>query len=119
MIISGTSKSMSVLIRGKLGFSSAAGFARCGYSRCGASKDYGGIYRKRKTLAVNQVSRVRYYRPTDPQSEAQLARRAVFASGIAAFQALTPEQKMLLSEQARRSRMTTLNIFMREWLKSN
>jgi len=119
VIVATTGKLMSLHARGKFGFTAAAGFARCGYSRCGSSKDFGGIYQKKKTFVGNRVSRMRYYRPTNPQTETQQAWRAVLAAGWTEYALLTEDEKVLLSKQARRLRMSGPNLFMRRWLLSN
>lgn len=117
MIISDIEKLASLEIRGQLGFTSGCGLARCGYSRCGASKDYGGVYQRKKTLKGWRTSRMRYYRPTNPQTEAQQNWRANVGLGWEAYALLTDEQKVLLSKQARLLRMSGPNLFMRRWLK--
>lgn len=111
------SKLMSLEARGKIGFSSGAGFARCGYSKCGASKDFGGIYQKKRTFFGNRISRMRYYRPTNPQTETQQSWRAQLTAGWAVYFALTDEQRVVLSKEARLLRMSGPNLFMRRWLK--
>lgn len=118
MIVRGVEKAMSLGVRGKLGFCAAAGFARCGYSRAGAPKEYGGIYQKRATSKGKQVSRTRYYRPTNPQTEAQQAWRAKMAEMWGVYNSLTPEEKLALSKKARRYKLSGPQLFASRYLKS-
>lgn len=119
VIVTKTSKLMSLNASGKFGFTSAAGFARCGHSRCGASKDFGGVYQSKKTAVGHRTSRMRYYRPTNPQTVLQQAWRTIFASGWAEYNMLTDEQKVLLSKEARLLRLSGPQLFMRRWLQAN
>jgi len=117
VIISPLSGLLSFLPRGKLGYTAGCGMARAGYSRCGASKEYGGIYQRKKTLKGWHTSRMRYYNPTNPQTEPQQSWRAQFTAGWEAYALLTDEEKMLLSRQARLLQISGPNLFMRRWLK--
>jgi hypothetical protein len=117
VIVIDMGKVMSLDVRGQIGFTSGCGLARCGYSRCGASKDFGGIYQRKKTLAGWRTSRMRYYRPTNPQTEPQQDWRAELTAGWEAYSALTSEEKVVLSRKARLLRMSGPNLFMRKWLK--
>jgi len=110
---------MSFDARGTFGFSAGLGFARCGYSRCASSKDYGGIYASKRTKQGIQVSRMVYYRTSNPQTTRQQTWRAVFRTGFGVWRGLTTSQKALLSKQARNLRMTGFNLFMRRYLSSH
>src|SRR5574337_392216 len=109
MIVDKKTALVSLNARGKLGYTAAVGFARCGISRCGSSKLYGGIYQRKKTLNGWRTSRMRYYRPSNPQTTAQQAWRSIFASGLTAWRALTDDERKLLSKQALSYRMTGFN----------
>lgn len=117
MITSPLEAAMSLDVRGRYGYTAGCGFARAGYSRCGASKELGGIYQRKKTLQGKKLSRMRYYRPTNPQTTAQQNWRSVFADGKTAYDALDDGQRMVLSKEARHYRMTGYNLFMRRWLQ--
>jgi len=117
-------------IRGRAGFTAGVGFLRCGYSRLGASKVFGGIF-SRKLIAKGVgwqnprlagrwgISRMRYYRPTNPQTIPQQAWRGVFASGKAQYDLLTTGQRALLSKEAHKRHMTGYNLFQSRWLASH
>ncbi len=114
-----TSRFLALSVRGKMGFTGAVGMARAGYSKAGASKQFGGIYQRKKTKKGWRTSRMRYYNPSNPQTETQQAWRAVLASGWEAYALLTTDEKVLLSKQARLRRMTGPNLFMSRWLQSH
>ena len=118
MIVRGLEKALSLDVRGKLGYCAAAGFARCGYSRAGAPKEFGGIYQKRMTRSGKQVSRTRYYRPTNPQTVPQQAWRAKMAEMWGVYNALTTDEKKALSKEARRYKLSGPQLFASRYLKS-
>lgn len=117
VLTKGTEDLVSIRATGQFGSTAGCGFARCSNARCGSSKLYGGIYSIKKTLKGKIVSRMRVYRPTNPQTETQQTWRAIFADGVLAWQALTPEQKEVYLSEAHRLRMTSFNVFMRNWLR--
>lgn len=117
MLVQGIDKLVSLDVRGKMGFSAGCGIARCGYSRCGASARFGGIYSRKKTLKGWKTSRMKYYAPTNPQTEAQTARRSLFAMGVSAWQGLTDLDKVYYNKVGRKYRMTGFNFFMRWYLR--
>jgi hypothetical protein len=119
VLTTNTEKLLSVEARGKFGRSAGCGMARCGYSRCGSSKLFGGIYKRKKTRTGWGISRERYYQPTNPQTIPQQTWRSVFAAGWDAYNLLTPDEKVLLSKEARKYRMTGANLFMRRFLQAN
>lgn len=119
MLVSGMEQLMSLRARGQFGFTAGLGMARCGRTRCAASKRFGGIYSVKKTLRGKEVSRMRYYRPTNPRTVAQQSWRSVFASGKSAYDALDAGEKVLLSKEARKYGMTGYNLFMSRWLQSH
>ena len=62
-----------------------------------------------------------YVVPTDPQTAPQLARRSVFASGVAAWHSLSSAEKLLYIRRASKisPSMTGFNLFLRFYLKNN
>lgn len=77
----------------------------------------------RGTIAKLYTYRVRagrqekfaYTVPGDPQTPAQLARRALFAAGVALWHQLSPQEKQDWQKGGPRS---GINWFMRDYLKS-
>ena len=69
------------------------------------------------TTQGQAIVRHKYYRPVQPNSEAQLARRAVFTAGVTAAQALTPTQKLVYINIAKTKKVQTwFSVFMTEYL---
>lgn len=60
-----------------------------------------------------------FYGPSNPQTPTQQAWRSVFTDGWVQYALLTPDEKALLSSEARRYRMSGPNLFMRRWLQAN
>jgi hypothetical protein len=57
--------------------------------------------------------------PTNPQTEAQQANRAKFAQALAAWQALSIEQRAAWQKIASRAGRRAYDIFMSDWLEKN
>lgn len=119
VLVRGTDKVASLTVTGKLGYTAGVGLARAGYSKCGSSKQYGGIYQRKKTLAGWATSRMRYYNPSNPQTTAQQAWRAVFSAGWEAYALLTTDEKMQLSKEARHYRLSGPQLFLKRYLESH
>lgn len=80
---------------------------------------FSGIYHKIITNRGNEIHRHDYYFPKNPRSEAQQAQRAKYADGVAAWQALTQEQKDVYNERAKRKDFFGYHLFLREYLLSH
>lgn len=117
-IITGMDKLMSLDARGLFGYSNGYGLIRFGYNKRGLRTDTAGIYQRKRLANGWGISRMKIYRPTNPQTTTQQNWRAVFAEGWTHYNALTSEQKVLLSKEARNYRMSGANLFMRRWLHS-
>jgi len=78
-----------------------------------------GIYQIRtrygKQVQVKEV----FYTPTNPQTEAQQAWRAVFSAGVSAWQALGEEAKDVYRDLAKYFNLTGFNLFMAEYLNEH
>jgi len=120
----------ALAIRGRAGVGSGLGFMVCGRARLGNSIPGGGIYRRglsgynqntdnpstrRKTIIV----KMREYAPTNPRSIAQQTNRGKFADAIAAWQALTDEQKHDYNQRVKRRGLDGYRLFISEYLKSH
>ncbi len=110
---------LSIDARGQFGYTAGCGFARCSNARCGSSKLYGGIYSRKKLVGGWGISRMRVYRPSNPQTVTQQTWRGIFSEGVLLWQSLTQEQKDVYLNQAHRSHMTTFNVFMSEYLREH
>jgi hypothetical protein len=80
--------------------------------------DIFGIYRRRPTRKGVTLVKMDFYTPTNPQTEAQQAWRAIFSAGVAAWQALSEEAQDIWKEEARYRPLTGFNLFLRDYLLS-
>lgn len=110
---------MSLDAHGELGYSNGYGAIRFGFNRFGLRTDYAGIYQRRPRKRGSLTARLKFYRPTNPQTVPQQAWRSVFADGWVAWGALTPTERMPYYRRAKRLRMSGPNAFMREWLSQH
>ena len=78
-----------------------------------------GIYRRFTQGPVRRIVKNRYYIPKNPRTVPQQARRAVYAAGVAAWQALTDPQKEVYNQRAKGRPYSGYNLFMQEYLRSN
>jgi len=118
MITHGTDALASIATRGKFGSTAGVGFARCGNARCGSSKLYGGIYQRKRTNEGYRTSRMRAYRPTNPQTVPQELTRSNFADAMSSWGGLTPEEQAPYNKRARRLKMSGYNLYVREYLQA-
>ena len=63
--------------------------------------------------------RMDYYTPTNPRTGKQQAWRKIFADGIAAWHALSEEEKDEWRRKAKKKRMVGQHLFQSEWLKAH
>jgi len=78
-----------------------------------------GIYRSRVQNGIRSNEKLKFYSPTNPQTEAQQANRQKIADAVTAWQALTNEQKAVYNKKAISRRMSGYNLFIKEHLLSN
>lgn len=109
----------SIKPTGTFGYSGGFGLIKHGYNRFGFYSDQCGIYHRRRTRTGVKISRMKFYRPTNPQTVPQMAWRTVFATGVSTWQGFTSGQKSAYNERAREYHMTGFNLFMREYLSEN
>lgn len=110
---------MSLQPRGHFGFSGGYGLARYSIGRWGFFSEFAGIYQRHSTARGPGVSRMVFYRPTNPQTPAQQAWRSVFAAGMGVYSGLTDAEKKALSVEARKYRLSGLTLFLRRYLQSH
>jgi len=75
-----------------------------------------GIYRVWRRWGKEQCFKEKFYVPYNPRTEPQQANRMKFASAVAAWQALTPEQKELYNKKAANLNMSGYNLFISEFM---
>lgn len=104
------------------------GFIRLGHSTFGAIAHVGGVYQKRVTGYNNTgrkahlprkayYVRMRYYRPTNPNTSLQQAKRSMFADAMASWQGLSPAEKIEWKKKASRQSRRGHNLYISEYMK--
>lgn len=119
MIVSEMQKLNSLDARGTFGYSGGFGLIKFSYNRFGFYSQYSGIYSRKKLVKGWGLSRMTFYRSSNPQTTLQQAWRTVFANGKSAYDLLTAPQKARLRKQAINYRMTGYNLFMSRWLQGH
>lgn len=104
------------------------GFIRLGHSTFGTIAHVGGIYQKRVTGYNNTgrkahlprnayYVRMRYYRPTNPNTPAQQAGRSKFADAVAGWAALTAAEKEEYNKRAHKLSRRGRNLYISEFMR--
>ena len=104
------------------------GFIRLGHSTFGAIAHVGGVYQKRVTGYNNTgrkahlprkayYVRMRYYRPTNPNTPAQQAGRSKFADAVAGWAALTAAEKEEYNKRAHKLSRRGRNLYISEFMR--
>ncbi len=106
-------------IRGKLGRGGGFGRVTFGYNFFGFYSMYSGIYQKKYYFGTPYISKMKFYRPTNPRTESQQAWRAIFADGKSAWSSLDPETKEQYRLKGQRRKMTGMNFFLSKYLKEH
>lgn len=106
-------------IRGKLGRGGGFGRITFSYNYFGFYSKYSGIYSKKYYFGAPYISKMKFYRPTNPRTETQQAWRSVFADGKNAWSSLDPETKEQYRLKGMRRKMSGMNFFLSEYLKSH
>lgn len=78
-----------------------------------------GIYQMRMTKTGKRPIKMKFYTPTNPQTEAQEANRTKFANAMTAWGALTSEQKEAYTIRAKKRQMFGWGLFIREYYSAN
>jgi hypothetical protein len=104
------------------------GFIRLGHSALGATAFIGGVYQRRVTGYNNTgrkahlprnsyYVRMRYYRPTNPNTPAQQAGRSKFADAVAGWAALTAAKKEEYNKRAHKHSRRGRNLYISEYMR--
>jgi hypothetical protein len=78
-----------------------------------------GIYQMRMTKRGKRPIKMKFYVPTNPQTVPQEANRTKFAAAMAAWMALTTEQKNVYNARAKKRNMFGWGLFIREYYQAN
>lgn len=82
-------------------------------------RDLDGVYQMRRCLDGIIPVKMRFQETREEvATPARVANWNKYAAGIAAWQALTPEQKAVYNERANGKRLTGNNIFIKEYMLS-
>ena len=103
----------------KVGLPNGYGRILYGISKYGINDERAGIYRTAHHDGRRFTQKMKFYRPTNPQTEAQQTWRGVFADGVLAWQNLTPAEKAQYNESAKPRKLNGFMYYMRLWLKSH
>lgn len=112
----GMGKLLSMDARGKFGWSGGFGRIAFGYTRFGFYSWYAGIYQKKYYFGKPYISRMKFYRPTNPQTVKQQNWRAVHAYAVALWQAFETSVKTAYNKRAQRKKMSGYNLWLSEYL---
>ena len=104
--------------KGLYGYTGFFGFARVGGLALGHGNDTAGVYRIYRGRSGLVNFRYPFYMQWAPRTANQKAASGDFADGMAAWAALTQEQKDEYNQKALKMRMHGVNLFMREWMFS-
>ena len=118
-IINGIDKLMSMQARGSFGYSCGYGLIKRGLNRFGLYTQYAGIYSLKKTKKGKEVSRMVFYRPTNPRTTKQQNHRNKFEIDVNVWHGLLPYQKIQYNNLAKSRRISGYNLFISEYINSH
>ena len=110
-------KGYSFDARGKFGYSGAFGRIAFGYNRFGFYHFLAGIYSKKYYYGKPYISKMKFYRPTNPRTTAQQNWRAICAYFVTIWQAFDISIKNNFKKRAPDKRMSGYNLFLSEALR--
>jgi len=109
----------SIHPRRKFGSPNGYGWIIYGFSYYGEENDFAGIYRRRRHKKGISIVKMNFYRPPVSRTEGQAAQRDKFLAAVAAWQALTDEQREEKRRLATRRSKRGYNVFLTNYLKTN
>jgi len=107
-VINNSEKGTGIQIRGKIG-------------KFGDPdpRDVLGIYQIRTRYGKQVQIKEVFYTPTNPQTEAQQAWRAIFADAVAGWQGLTQTEKDVYNQRVKYKNLSGYNLYLKEYLLSH
>ena len=128
--VEGVEKLLSILPSKRFGKHRCYGRGMYGFSNYGADEivcfpdrdvpiEFSGIYRRDNVTGKVKHYREPYYITKNPRTEPQQTWRGVFADAVAAWKALTPDEKNQYNIKAKGKHMSGYNLFLREYLLSH
>ncbi len=118
MHISPSDKMAGFDIRGSFGYSGAFGRIAFGFNRFGFYDWRAGIYQRKYYFGKPYISKMKFYRPTNPRTVAQQNWRAICAYAWVLWALLNDAARNRLRSRAAKINMSGSNLFMREWLRT-
>jgi hypothetical protein len=112
-------KLLSLDARGQFGYSGGLGRIALGYNRLGFYSWWCGIYQKKYFYGKPFISRMKFYRPTNPRTVPQQAWRAVMAQAVSSWQSLDNTTKLRYNKRSNGRHMTGFNLYIKDYLESH
>jgi len=100
------------------GFPSNLGWNRLGKIGLGCELEFSGIFRVDSPFGHKIQEMFNFATQWKPRTANQISCGVKFKNGMAAWSALTPEEKDVYNNRAKLYRMEGVNVFMREWMRS-
>lgn len=94
------------------------GVGEYGLDNYGQFSDKFGIYQMRKCKEGKIPIRMKFYRPSEPATPAQVANWTKMSVAVSAWQSLTTEQKNAYNIEAKPYMLSGYNYFLRKYLLS-
>ncbi len=116
MILYGVEKIISFEARKRLGYSQLFGTAHFGYTLFGHFDRFAGIYRVWRNGSQKLPQRMVFYWIPNPRTVSQQANRAKFAAAMAAWSALTSDQKEKYNKRAKSRHIIGYNLYVKEYM---
>lgn len=110
-------KGYSLDARGTFGYSGGFGRLAFGFNRFGFYDFMCGIYSKKYHYGKPYISKMKFYRPTNPRTISQQNWRAICAYGWVLWYDLESATRLAYAKRAKSKHFTGANLFMSEWLK--
>ena len=128
--VEGVEKLLSILPSKRFGKPRCYGRGMYAFSDYGADEivcfsdrdvpiEFSGIYRRDNVTGKVKHYREPYYITKNPRTGPQQTWRGVFADAVAAWKALTPDEKNQYNIKAKGKHMSGYNLFLREYLLSH
>src|SRR5574343_1729482 len=111
-------KGYSVEARGQFGYSGGFGRLKFDYNRFGFYHFLCGIYKKKYLWGKSYISKMQFYRPTNPRTVLQQEWRSVCAYAWVLWALVDINTRKLWKIQAQKKHITGPNLFMSRWLSS-
>ena len=118
MKVEGIEKLLSIDARGNVGRSGGYGGLRFGYNFFAFHYKYFGVYQLKHRPNARTLSRMKYYRPYNPQTIKQQNWRAVLANALVFWNEKDPEQKQIFNRRSKDYKGSGYNLYLKEFLKN-